>query len=42
VVPTLAIKDQLRHTSVKTTIDFHIGLDEGYQREECVLNIVEI
>jgi hypothetical protein len=32
-VPTLAIKDQLRHTNVKTTIDFYIGADTSYQRE---------
>jgi len=32
-VPTLAIKDQLRHTSVKTAVDFYIGSDESYQRE---------
>jgi len=32
-VPTLAIKDQLRHTNVKTTIDFYIGSDTNYQRE---------
>jgi hypothetical protein len=23
----------INHVSVKTTIDFHIGSDEGYQRE---------
>ena len=32
-VPTLAIKDQLRHSSIKTTVDFYIGSDVGYQRE---------
>ena len=32
-VPALAIKDQLPHTSVKTTVDFYIGSDESYQRE---------
>ncbi|MGD1154029.1 MAG: site-specific integrase [Syntrophales bacterium] len=32
-VPTLVIKDQLRHTNVKTTIDFYIGSDTDYQRE---------
>jgi len=33
-VPVLAIKDQLRHTNVKTTIDFYIGSDVRYQREQ--------
>jgi integrase len=33
-VPTLAIKDQLRHTNVKTTIDFYIGSDVDFQREQ--------
>ena len=32
-VPTLVIKDQLRHKNVKTTIDFYIGADTSYQRE---------
>ena len=32
-VPTLAIKDQLRHTNIKTTVDFYIGSDVDYQRE---------
>ena len=32
-VPALAIKDQLRHTNVKTTVDFYIGSDVAYQRE---------
>jgi integrase len=32
-VPALVIKDQLRHTDVKTTVDFYIGSDVGYQRE---------
>jgi integrase len=32
-VPALVIKDQLRHTNVKTTVDFYIGSDVGYQRE---------
>jgi integrase len=32
-VPALVIKDQLRHTNVKTTVDFYIGQDEDYQRE---------
>jgi integrase len=32
-VPALVIKDQLRHTNVKTTVDFYIGSDIGYQRE---------
>lgn len=33
-VPALVIKDQLRHTNVKTTIDFYIGPDQAYQREQ--------
>jgi integrase len=33
-VPTLAIKDQLRHTNMKTTVDFYIGSDMSYQREQ--------
>ena len=32
-VPALAIKDQLRHTNIKTTIDFYIGSDVDYQRK---------
>ncbi|MDO9349841.1 MAG: hypothetical protein Q7U55_01220, partial [Deltaproteobacteria bacterium] len=32
-VPALVIKDQLRHTNVKTTVDFYIGADVDYQRE---------
>jgi integrase len=32
-VPALAIKDQLRHTNIKTTVDFYIGSDVDYQRE---------
>ena len=32
-VPALVIKEQLRHTDVKTTVDFYIGSDIGYQRE---------
>jgi integrase len=32
-VPPLVIKDQLRHTNVKTTVDFYIGSDVAYQRE---------
>jgi integrase len=32
-VPALAIKDQLRHTNIKTTVDFYIGSDVAYQRE---------
>jgi integrase len=32
-VPALVIKDQLRHTNVKTTVDFYIGSDVSYQRE---------
>lgn len=30
---SLHFKDQLRHTNVKTTVDFYIGSDVGYQRE---------
>jgi integrase len=33
-VPALAIKDQLRHTNIKTTVDFYIGADLAYQREQ--------
>ncbi len=32
-VPSLAIKEQLRHTNIKTTVDFYIGSDLDYQRE---------
>jgi len=32
-VPVLVIKDQLRHTNVKTTVDFYIGSDVDHQRE---------
>jgi hypothetical protein len=32
-VRDLVIKDQLRHTNVKTTVDFYIGADVDYQRE---------
>jgi hypothetical protein len=32
--PALAIKDQLRHTNIKTTVDFYIGADLAYQREQ--------
>lgn len=32
-VPALVIKEQLRHTDVKTTVDFYIGSDISYQRE---------
>jgi integrase len=32
--PPLAIKDQLRHTTMKTTEDFYIGSDIEYQREQ--------
>ena len=45
VVPALAIKDQLRHTDVKTTVHFYIGSDVGYQREQIeklVLNMGKI
>jgi len=33
-VPTLVIKDQLRHSNIRTTVDFYIGSDIGYQREQ--------
>jgi len=33
-VPALAIKDQLRRSNIKTTVDFYIGSDIGYQREQ--------
>lgn len=33
-VPTLAIKDQLRHSNISTTVDFYIGSDIDYQREQ--------
>ena len=33
-VPALVIKDQLRHSNIKTTVDFYIGADLGYQREQ--------
>ncbi len=33
-VTGLAIKDQLRHTNIKTTVDFYIGADLAYQREQ--------
>jgi len=32
--PPLAIRDQLRHRSVKTTEGFYIGLDIEYQRQQ--------
>jgi len=32
-VPVLAVTHHLRHTSVKTTMDFYIGQDVDYQRE---------
>jgi integrase len=32
-VPALVIKDQLRHTNVKTTVDLYIGSDVDYQTE---------
>ena len=31
--PPIAIRDQLRHASVKTTENFYIGSDVNYQRE---------
>jgi site-specific recombinase XerD len=33
-VPALAIKDQLTHSNIGTTVDFYIGADIGYQREQ--------
>ncbi len=30
----LAIKDQLRHSNIRTTVDFYTGSDIGYQREQ--------
>jgi hypothetical protein len=33
-VAVLAIKEQLRHTSIKTTCDFYIGTASNYQREQ--------
>jgi hypothetical protein len=33
-VPALAIKDQPRHTKIKTTLDFNIGVDSAYQKEQ--------
>ena len=33
-VPALSIKDQQRHTTVKTTEDFYIGSNVEYQREQ--------
>ena len=30
----LAIKEQSRHTNIKTTYDFYIGTDSDYQREQ--------
>lgn len=33
-VPTVAIKDQLRHSNIRTTVDFYIGSDMTYQREQ--------
>ncbi len=30
----LAIKDQLRHTTIKTTENFYIGSDVEYQRSQ--------
>jgi integrase len=33
-VPVLAIKDQLRHSDMRTTVDFYIGSDLDYQREQ--------
>ncbi len=39
--PPLAIKDQLRHTSLKTTEDFYIGSDIEYQREQSERLVLE-
>jgi len=39
--PPLAIKDQLRHTTLKTTEDFYIGTDIEYQREQSERLILE-
>jgi hypothetical protein len=33
-VPALAIKDQLRHTDIATTVNFYIGSDANYLREQ--------
>ncbi len=33
-VPALAIKDQLRHSSIRTIVDFYIGSDIDSQREQ--------
>jgi hypothetical protein len=33
-VAALVIKDQLRHSNIKTTVDFYIGADMSYQREQ--------
>lgn len=33
-VEVTAIKDQLRHSSSRTTENFYIGLDVSYQREQ--------
>jgi hypothetical protein len=33
-VPALVIKDQLRHSSMNTTVNFYIGSDLNYQREQ--------
>jgi len=30
----MAIKDQLRYSNIRTTVDFYIGSDVGYQREQ--------
>jgi len=36
-----AIKDQLRHTTVKTTESFYIGSDIEYQREQIEKIVLE-
>jgi integrase len=39
--PVLAIKDQLRHTTVKTTESFYIGSDIEYQRQQIEKLVLE-
>ncbi len=39
--PPLAIKDQLRHSAIKTTVDFYIGSDIEYQREQSERLVLE-
>ena len=33
-VPALAIKDQLRHSDIRTTFNFYFGAYVNYQREQ--------